>query len=255
MGEGRDPAASAEKRDPAASAEKRDRADRAEHSDPADRSEKAERKLPMEPIEHAEPMEPMDSTEPLEPIERNEPSDHSDHRDLPTPTFLSSGPDRAAPPSKLSPRSSSVKGHGSRSLLVLVREPPAVFATRHSRVGGVHGSRPRERSPLSWQTGYVPDTAFHLIADVSSDTPGAIGSLLEELIDGTVTATPDGFHVDGFMRGSDARELNRFLLSALRRVERRTRLRAEWTANGETNRFFDYVPKGTRPAPRTQPEA
>lgn len=111
------------------------------------------------------------------------------------------------------------------------------------------------RSTLSWQTGTVTDTAFHLIADVSSDNPDAIGSLLEELIDGSVTATSDGFHVDGWMRGENARELNRFLLSALRRVERRTRLRAEWTANGVTDRFFDYVPKGTRPASPTQPEA
>jgi len=44
------------------------------------------------------------------------------------------------------------------------------------------------------------------------------------------------------------------LLSALRRVERRTRLRAEWTANGETHRFFDYVPNGSRPAPPSQPK-
>ena len=49
------------------------------------------------------------------------------------------------------------------------------------------------RATLNWQTGTVPDTAFHLIADVSSDSPGAIGSLLEELIDGAVTATPTGF--------------------------------------------------------------
>ena len=53
--------------------------------------------------------------------------------------------------------------------------------------------------------------------------------------------------------GPDARELNRFLLSALRRVERRTRLRAEWTGEGETQRFFDYVPKGTSPAPASPP--
>ncbi|MGA3214641.1 MAG: hypothetical protein ABSD97_02990 [Acidimicrobiales bacterium] len=97
----------------------------------------------------------------------------------------------------------------------------------------------------------MTETAFHLIADVSSDNPAAIVSLLEDLIDGSVTETAEGFHVDGWMRGADARELNRFLLSALRRVERRTRLRAEWTANGETERFFDYVPKGTRPASPT----
>ena len=40
------------------------------------------------------------------------------------------------------------------------------------------------------------------------------------------------------------------LLSALRRVEKRTRLRAEWTGGGTTYRFFDYVPnvKSERPA-------
>jgi len=56
------------------------------------------------------------------------------------------------------------------------------------------------------------------------------------------------------MTGPAARDLNRSLLSALRRAERRTRLRAEWTAGGMTERFFDYVPKGTRPAlPRPLP--
>jgi hypothetical protein len=92
----------------------------------------------------------------------------------------------------------------------------------------------------------VPNSAFHLIAEVSSDSPDAIGPVLEQLVGGTVAKTPEGFHVDSWMEGTDSRELNRELLSALRRVERRTRLRAEWTANGVTDRFFDYVQKGTR---------
>jgi hypothetical protein len=99
----------------------------------------------------------------------------------------------------------------------------------------------------------VPDIAFHLVADVKSESPEAIESLLVDLVDGNVTPTGEGFHVDGWMRGADARELNRFLLSALRRVERRTRLRAEWTSEGETQRFFDYVPKGTHPVPGSEP--
>jgi hypothetical protein len=33
------------------------------------------------------------------------------------------------------------------------------------------------------------------------------------------------------------------LLSELRRVEKKTRLRAEWTSGNTTERFFDYVPK------------
>jgi hypothetical protein len=38
----------------------------------------------------------------------------------------------------------------------------------------------------------------------------------------------------------------RALLSALPGAEHRTRLRAEWTAGGRTERFFDSLPKGTR---------
>lgn len=106
---------------------------------------------------------------------------------------------------------------------------------------------------MSWQTGSVADIGFHLVADVKSSSPEAIGSLLQQLVEGTVTPTPEGFHVDGWMRGADARELNRFLLSALRRVERRTRIRAEWTGKGETCRFFDYVPRGNRPTSPSEP--
>ncbi|HLN06921.1 MAG TPA: hypothetical protein VK217_11625 [Acidimicrobiales bacterium] len=96
----------------------------------------------------------------------------------------------------------------------------------------------------------MTNTSYHLLADVSSDSPTVIGQLLQQLtaFAGTVTVTPDGFHLDGWMDGADPRELNRELLSALRRVERKTRLRAEWTEGGTTYRFFDYVLKSTRPA-------
>jgi hypothetical protein len=43
--------------------------------------------------------------------------------------------------------------------------------------------------------------------------------------------------------GENARELNRFLLSELRRVEEKTGIRAEGTSGNTTERFFDYVPK------------
>jgi hypothetical protein len=43
------------------------------------------------------------------------------------------------------------------------------------------------------------------------------------------------------MVGVEARELNRQLLSAMRRVEKRTRLRATWTFDGVTEKYFDYV--------------
>ena len=45
----------------------------------------------------------------------------------------------------------------------------------------------------------------------------------------------------GAVVGGDARELNRQLLSAMRAVEKAIRLQSEWTADGTTERYFDYV--------------
>jgi hypothetical protein len=94
----------------------------------------------------------------------------------------------------------------------------------------------------------VTEQRFQLVADVSSDHPAVIEPLVRQLVQGQIARTADGFHIEASMTGASARDLNRQLLSALRRAERRTRLRAEWTAAGVTHRFFDYVPKGTRPA-------
>jgi hypothetical protein len=57
---------------------------------------------------------------------------------------------------------------------------------------------------------------------------------------------PHEFLVEAEVEGESAKDLNRSLLSALRRTEKKTRLRAEWTSGGTTAKFFDYVPKGTR---------
>jgi hypothetical protein len=94
----------------------------------------------------------------------------------------------------------------------------------------------------------MAESDFHLVADVSSDDLPAIEPILHQMVSRGITKTPDGFHIDTTMTGPRARDLNRSLLSALRRVERRTRLRAEWTAGGVTERFFDYALKGTRSA-------
>jgi hypothetical protein len=99
---------------------------------------------------------------------------------------------------------------------------------------------------MAWQTG--PMVLFRLNGEVSSDNLSAIQPLLVQFTGGQVISTPEGLHVEGAMEGTDARDVNRRLLSALRRVEKRTRLRAEWTAGGTTYRFFDYVPKSERPA-------
>jgi hypothetical protein len=89
---------------------------------------------------------------------------------------------------------------------------------------------------------------FRLSGDVSSASLSAVRPVVEQFADWQVTATPEGLHVEGTLDGADARQVNRRLLSALRRVERRTRLRAEWTSDGVCWRFFDYALKSQRPA-------
>ena len=88
---------------------------------------------------------------------------------------------------------------------------------------------------------------FKLVARVSSDQPDGVRPVLGRLVaKGSVTEEDREFVVEAEMEGPSAKELNRELLSALRRVEKRTRLRAEWTSEGGvTQRFFDYVLKKT----------
>jgi len=64
--------------------------------------------------------------------------------------------------------------------------------------------------------------------------------------DAAVETTETGLRVRAQIEGDSARELNRAVLTALRRVERRTTLRAEWTSGTTVERFFDYVPRGRR---------
>jgi len=89
---------------------------------------------------------------------------------------------------------------------------------------------------------------FRLHARVSTDRPEPIRAVLDRwFARGTVLPGDSAgeFRVEAEMEGSSARDLNRALLSELRRAEKRTRLRAEWTCEEVTERFFDYVPKGT----------
>jgi hypothetical protein len=87
---------------------------------------------------------------------------------------------------------------------------------------------------------------------VSTDSPARVGPVLRKLIvSGTVKAgeAAGEFVVETEMTGSSARDLNRSLLSALRAVEKRTRLRSEWTSDGVKEKYFDYVPKGVSRSP------
>jgi hypothetical protein len=93
----------------------------------------------------------------------------------------------------------------------------------------------------------MTEKRFSLAANVSTENPGAIQTELERLFGkgSVVKVGENGFRIQTEMKGEDAKELNRQLLSGLRRVERKTRLRAEWTCGETTERFFDYVLKKT----------
>ncbi len=87
---------------------------------------------------------------------------------------------------------------------------------------------------------------FRLSARVDTSNPGAIEPALRRLIvKGEVRKEGGGFVVEALMEGTSAKDLNRSILSALRRVEKKTRLRAQWTSSCTTERYFDYVLKKT----------
>jgi len=88
---------------------------------------------------------------------------------------------------------------------------------------------------------------LRLEARVSSASPEAVGRLLvEKFSAASVMREGDDWVVRAVITGVEPRAANRALLTELRRLERKTRLRAEWTSAGRVHRFFDYVPKGVR---------
>jgi hypothetical protein len=101
----------------------------------------------------------------------------------------------------------------------------------------------------------VTKKRFRLSARVSSDNPSAIKPVLERIIGnrGTVTATNEEFEVNAEFTGESARDLNRMLLSEMRKVEKKTRIRAEWTLGNTTEKFFDYVPKAVKKTDEARP--
>ncbi len=70
---------------------------------------------------------------------------------------------------------------------------------------------------MAWQAGQV--VLFRLNGEVISENLSAIQAVLTQLTGGQVAATPAGLHVEGAIEGSDGRDVNRRLLSALRRLE------------------------------------
>ena len=93
----------------------------------------------------------------------------------------------------------------------------------------------------------MSDTVFRLSARVHSDDLAAAKAVLAELLpSGAVSDSEGGLLLEAELAGSTARDLNRTLLSALRRAEKKTRLRARWTApDGTVESYFDYALKKT----------
>ncbi len=91
---------------------------------------------------------------------------------------------------------------------------------------------------------------FRVMARVSSSSSKAVKPVLKQaVVKGSVKEAEGDYIVEAEMEGDSPKELNRALLSASRRVERKTRLRAEWTSDdGTTQSFFDYVLKKTTKA-------
>jgi repressor of nif and glnA expression len=88
---------------------------------------------------------------------------------------------------------------------------------------------------------------FKLKARINRSDARTVRQVLDQLAaKGFVRKAGDEFIVEAEMEGAGARELNRTFLSALRKVEKRRTLRAEWTSSDNiTERFFDYVLKKT----------
>lgn len=87
---------------------------------------------------------------------------------------------------------------------------------------------------------------FTLKARINRSDAQTIRLVLDQLsAKGSVRKDGDEFLVEAEVEGTSAKELNRTLLSALRKVNKRTTLRAEWTFGNTTERFFDYVLKKT----------
>jgi hypothetical protein len=94
----------------------------------------------------------------------------------------------------------------------------------------------------------VAKSRFELTATVSSENIAAVRPAIEDFVGrgGKIAKSDRGLEVSAVLEGESAKELNRALLSAMRKIEKRTRLRAQWRLGNTVESFFDYVPKGTR---------
>ncbi|HUI29343.1 MAG TPA: hypothetical protein VLX91_03925 [Candidatus Acidoferrales bacterium] len=91
----------------------------------------------------------------------------------------------------------------------------------------------------------MPNERFRLSAEISTSDTKKIEPVLTKVIGvNGIIRTEKGFKVKTTIEGQSATELNLELLSALKRVEKETVLRAKWTTGRTTEWFIDYVLKG-----------
>lgn len=85
---------------------------------------------------------------------------------------------------------------------------------------------------------------FKLKARISRSDERTIRHALQQLgSDGEVKKVRGEFAVSAEIEGTSAEELNKSLISALKAVKKRTKLRAEWTSDdGIAQTFFDHLP-------------
>jgi len=81
---------------------------------------------------------------------------------------------------------------------------------------------------------------FHLKARIRTNNHKAIRAVLKTLFPKKfIKEENNEFTVTTVMKGPSSRALNKILLSALRRIEKKTRIWAEWTSGNKTDIFFD----------------
>jgi hypothetical protein len=77
--------------------------------------------------------------------------------------------------------------------------------------------------------GFLVVFIIQLCARISTEGPKLIKPVLKEILPKRkITSRDEGFLINATMQGKNVRELNLSLLSALRRIERKTSLRSEW---------------------------
>ncbi len=90
--------------------------------------------------------------------------------------------------------------------------------------------------------------AYNLKAEILTVDAEKIKVALTDFLGAkAIIETAWGFVVRATLEGENAADLNSRFLSALRRISKVTSLRSEWSNNGVTESFFDYVPRGKRP--------